>query len=162
MNKLFANLSSCTEISGLQNIDTSVVSDMSSLFFNCKKLQKLTFEEAFNTENVIDMSYMFSGCEYLSILDLCMFDTHKVTNMNFMFYGCINLATIYIKDDNKFVTTSVTSGDSMFYCCYAIQGGAGTKYDVSHIDSTYARIDKGSESGTPGYFTKDILSETAY
>jgi hypothetical protein len=39
----------------------------------------------------------------------------------------------------------------MFSGCYRLVGGAGTQYDVSHTDHTYARIDGGTAN--PGYFT---------
>ena len=38
----------------------------------------------------------------------------------------------------------------MFRDCSALVGGNGTKYDESHTDKEYARIDTPS---TPGYFT---------
>ena len=39
----------------------------------------------------------------------------------------------------------------MFFGCTNLVGGAGTAYDNSHTDHTYARIDGGTEA--PGYFT---------
>ena len=39
----------------------------------------------------------------------------------------------------------------MFKNCTSLVGGAGTTYDGNYIDSTYARIDKGSSD--PGYLT---------
>ena len=38
----------------------------------------------------------------------------------------------------------------MFYNCTSLVGGAGTTYNSSYTDKTYARIDS---SSTPGYFT---------
>ena len=38
----------------------------------------------------------------------------------------------------------------MFNGCSILKGGNNTSYDSSHIDKTYARIDK---SDSPGYFT---------
>lgn len=40
----------------------------------------------------------------------------------------------------------------MFYECNSLVGGAGTVYDGTKIDKTYARIDGGTSS--PGYFTR--------
>ena len=39
----------------------------------------------------------------------------------------------------------------MFYDCTNLVGGSGTRYDDSHVDKEYARIDGGTS--TPGYFT---------
>ena len=75
-----------------------------------------------------------------------------------MFRDCSNLKTIYTSD--KFTTASVNDYDYeqergmgssyMFDGCRSLVGGNGTKYNESHTDKTYARIDK---PGVPGYFT---------
>ena len=69
--------------------------------------------------------------------------------MNSMFKNATNLKTIY--GSSKFVTTAVTSSTNMFYGCTKLIGGAGTKYNSSYVDKTYARIDGGTSN--PGYFT---------
>ena len=66
-----------------------------------------------------------------------------------MFSYCSNLSTIYVSD--LFDTSSVTSSGNMFSNSTKLVGGAGTKYNSSYIDKTYARIDNPPDS--PGYFT---------
>jgi hypothetical protein len=68
-----------------------------------------------------------------------------------MFYGCSGLKTIYA--GSEWTTNAVTSGNGMFSGCTSLVGGAGTPYDANHVDYTYARIDGGPNSTTPGYFT---------
>ncbi|MBF1367336.1 MAG: BspA family leucine-rich repeat surface protein [Porphyromonadaceae bacterium] len=51
--------------------------------------------ENLNTSEVTDMSRMFAGCSALRSLDLSSFDTSKVMNMGEMFLGCESLTTIY-------------------------------------------------------------------
>jgi len=77
-----------------------------------------------------------------------------VTSMSYMFRGCGSLETIYVGD--TWTTDAVTNSSSMFTGCTNIRGGKGTTFDESHIDKTYARIDGGPESETPGYLTKKI------
>ena len=69
--------------------------------------------------------------------------------MSNMFYKATNLKTIYVS--NKFNTDKVTSSTDMFSSCTNLVGGAGTKYNSSYVDKTYARIDGGTSN--PGYFT---------
>ena len=102
----------------------------------------------FDTSKVTNMSGMFSESE-ATTLDLSSFDTSKVTDMSYMFIYASNLKTIYVS--SKFVTTAVTSSTSMFSGCTKLIGGAGTKYDSTKTDKTYARIDGGTSR--PGYFT---------
>ena len=143
----------------VSNFDTSKVTNMSYMFWNSKST--MLDVSNFNTSNVTNMSYMFSGSK-ATTLDLNNFDTSKVTNMSYMFSSSTNLKTIYVS--NKFNTDKVTSSTYMFYGCTKLIGGAGTKYNSSYIDKTYAHIDGGTSS--PGYFTdiadKDIPAPNSF
>ena len=130
----------------VSNFNTSKVTNMSYMFWNSKST--MLDVSNFNTSNVTNMSYMFSGSK-ATTLDLNNFDTSNVTDMSYMFSSSTNLKTIYVS--NKFNTDKVTSSTYMFYGCTKLIGGAGTKYNSSHIDKTYARIDGGTSN--PGYFT---------
>ena len=101
-----------------------------------------------NNVPITSMSYMFSDSK-ATTLDVSNFDTSKVTDMSIMFYNSTNLKTIYVS--NKFNTDKVTDSTSMFSGCTKLIGGAGTKYNSSYVDKTYARIDGGTNN--PGYFT---------
>ena len=123
----------------VSNFNTSKVTNMSYMFWNSKST--MLDVSNFNTSNVTNMSYMFSGSK-ATTLDLNNFDTSKVTNMSYMFSSSTNLKTIYVS--NKFNTDKVTSSTYMFYGCTKLIGGAGTKYNSSYIDKTYAHIDGAS------------------
>ena len=143
----------------LSNFNTSKVTDMSYMFYNS---QATTLDVSnFNTSNVTNMRYMFYRSQ-ATTLDLSNFDTSKVTNMRSMFQGSSNLKTIYVS--NKFNTDKVTSSTNMFSGCTKLIGGAGTKYNSSYVDKTYARIDGGTSN--PGYFTdvadKDIPEPNSF
>ena len=143
MNSMFWN-SKATTID-VSNFDTSNVTNMNGMFSDS---QASTLDvSGFNTSNVTNMTNMFNGSQ-ATTLDVSNFDTSKVTNMSNMFYANTNLKTIYAS--NKFVTTAVTDSSNMFTGSTNLVGGAGTTYNSSYTDKTYARIDK---SGTPGYFT---------
>ena len=130
----------------VSNFDTSNVTNMSNMFSN-SKATTLNLS-SFNTSKVNNMSRMFEASN-ATTLDLSSFDTSNVTNMSYMFYGSNNLKAIYAS--SKFVTTNVTSSTDMFFKSTNIVGGAGTVYDSTKVDKTYARIDGGTSS--PGYFT---------
>ena len=151
MSDMFSNSQATTL--DVSNFNTSKVTNMSYMFWNSKST--MLDVSNFNTSNVTNMSYMFSGSK-ATTLDLNNFDTSKVTNMSYMFSSSTNLKTIYVS--NKFNTDKVTSSTYMFYGCTKLIGGAGTKYNSSYVDKTYAHIDGGTSS--PGYFTdiadKDI------
>ncbi len=130
----------------VSNFDTSNVTNMSSMFSDS---QATTLDVSnFDTSNVTNMSYMFSNSK-VTTLDVSNFDTSNVTNMNYMFQNSTKLTTIYVSD--KFNTDNVTTSTNMFLSSTKLIGGAGTKYNSSYVDKTYARIDGGTSN--PGYFT---------
>ena len=130
----------------VSNFDTSKVTNMSWMFYSS---QATTLDVSnFDTSNVIYMSCMFRNSK-VTTLDVSNFDTSKVKNMKNMFQGSSNLKTIY--GSSKFVTTAVTDSTDMFKGATSLVGGAGTKYNSSYVDKTYARIDGGTSN--PGYFT---------
>ena len=82
------------------NLDTSQVTDMFCMFFDCSSLTQVP---DLDTSQVTNMAYMFYGCSSLTqVPDL---DTSQVTNMAYMFYGCSSLtdgkARLIRKDGTK-------------------------------------------------------------
>ena len=145
MNSMFWNSKAITI--GVSHFDTSKVTNMNVMFGNS---QATTIDVShFDTSNVTNMQGMFWKSQ-ATTLDVSHFDTSNVTNMEVMFAYMTNLKTIYAS--SKFVTTSVTSSTSMFEKSTNLVGGAGTKYNKSYLDKTYARIDGGTSN--PGYFTE--------
>lgn len=94
-----------SEIEGM--LDTSNITDMSSMFSNCTKLTTIP---PLDTSNVTNMGYMFNLCTSLTTIPLL--DTSNVTNMKSMFYNCANLMTIPLLD-----TSNVTNMSYIFDLC---------------------------------------------
>ena len=72
----------------LTHINTKNVTSMRGLFDYCYNLQTIIFDEDFDTSSVTDMRYMFYDCRSLRSLDLSYanFDVSLVTDMGYMFY----------------------------------------------------------------------------
>ena len=122
------------------------------------KLKEIKGLENFDTSKVTLMYAMFWNCPELIQLDLSNFNTSKVTDMSKMF-GCngtaMKLEKIYVSEYDEstntgWTTKSVTNSTNMFANCVNLVGGNGTVFDSAHIDKEYARIDK---EGQPGYLT---------
>ena len=105
------------EITGLENLNTGNVGNMSFMFSGCSALTALDLS-SFDTTRVRDMSSMFSGCRELTALDLSSFDTTQVRDMSSMFSGCRELTAL---DLSSFKTTSVSSMSSMFEGCISLK-----------------------------------------
>ena len=142
MSYMFSDCSTLSSLD-LSNFNTAIVTNMSYMFYGCSTLSSLDLSN-FNTAIVSDMSLMFGSCSTLSSLDLSNFYTKEVRDMSYMFSRCSALTTIYASD--KFVTSKVQSGISMFSACKNLKGTI-LNYKDSKTDHTYANC------GTNGYFT---------
>ena len=142
MSYMFSDCSTLSSLD-LSNFNTAIVTNMSYMFNGCSALSSLDLSN-FNTAIVSDMSLMFGSCSTLSSLDLSNFYTKEVRDMSYMFSRCSALTTIYASD--KFVTSKVQSGISMFSACKNLKGTI-LNYKDSKTDHTYANC------GTNGYFT---------
>ena len=127
-----------------KSFKTYAPTSLYGFFRGLTKLETIKDLKYLNTEQVTNMSYMFSDCSALTSLDLSNFNTAKVRDMSYMFSRCSALTTIYASD--KFVTSKVQSGISMFSACKNLKGTI-LNYKDSKTDHTYANC------GTNGYFT---------
>ena len=134
-NSWFSYLKALTTIEGLQNLNTSAVTDMTSMFSGCSSLTELNVSN-FNTSEVTDMSAMFFGCYGLKELNVSNFNTSKVTNMRNMFYECSGLKTIFNTQ-----TWRCEQSQDMFGDCTQLRGAV--KYDSRKVDVTMANFETG-------------------
>ena len=141
-----------TTITGIGNLNTDNVTDMSGMFRDCSKLTSLDLS-GFKTDNVTDMSLMFMGCRSLTSLDLSSFNTENVTDMSALFRECTNLTSVILEglktdkvtnmarmfmycrgltsiDLNGFKTDNVTDMSGMFWDCTNL-----TSLDVSRFNT---------------------------
>ena len=136
-NGMFWNCYSLTSITFGQNFDTSNISIMSYMFYNCSKLTSLNLNN-WNTENVTNMTGMFYNCSKLETLNLSGWDTSKVTKMSSesglgdgMFYKCSSLISLNL---SSFDTTNVTNMKALFYGCSNLESILfGQNFDTPNV-----------------------------
>ena len=167
LSSFFEELRSLTSISGLENLNTTHVTDMSKMFYNCYELNSLNLSQ-FNTGNVEKMNEMFYNCHGLNSLDLSAFNTAKVNNMYRMFYYCFvrtidlssfNTANVENMDEmfaganlvvniytsESFKTDKLTTSKYMFHLCTKLPN-----FKKVEVDATHANY------GAGGYFKKIV------
>lgn len=130
---LFYNFSNLTSIEGLDNLDTSNVVNMNSMFGECHSLINLNVS-TFATSKVRSMAGMFGECHSLTNLNVSTFDTSKVTNMFSMFGNCNSLTSL---DVSNFNTSNVTTMHSMFVDCDNLRNLNLGYFDTSKVTNTY-------------------------
>ena len=114
----FGNLKKLTIIEGIEHLNTSCVTDMTSMFRACTSLTSLDLSH-FDTSKVENMRWMLCCCESLTTLDLSHFDTSQVERRGRMFCSCKSLTTI---DLSHFDTSQVKKMRKMFKGCTSLQG----------------------------------------
>jgi len=117
-----------------KSIDTSNVTDMSRLFYECTALTSIDIS-GFNTSNVTNMGQMFSGCTALTSLDISNFDTSNVTTMNSIFDRCSSLTSLDVSNLN---TSNVTDMNYMFNRCSSLASLDVSNIDTSKVNSMYS------------------------
>ena len=169
---MFRDLTELTNIQGLELMDTSNVTDMTSMFSNTRVtyLDLSTWDtsnvtnmnavfshasnlitldiSSFDTSNVTNMAAMFSQTHQLVGLDVSHFDTSNVTNMGFMFNQARSLTAL---DLSNFDTSNVTNMNAMF------QGTIGlTALDLSNFNTSSVTNMNGMFSGNGNLTTLDV------
>jgi len=156
MTAFFRDMYDLKEIAGFENVNTSDVTDMGSLFSNCQSLATIDFSK-FETSNVeifeallcecrvldlSDLSFlkvenatklngMFAGCKLLVNADLSSWETENATSVYAMFEGCINLETVKLPD--HFVTKKANNTSNMFHNCKKLKTIDISKFDLSGV-----------------------------
>ena len=143
----FEGLTTLEEICGLDNLNTSEVTDMSRMFAGCGALRSLDVSR-FDTLNVKQMQQMFMGCAALTELDLYFFDTANVTDMHEMFKDCKGLTTL---DLQSFNTAQVTDMHEMFLGCAALSALNLAHFDTAQVTDLHAMF-----KGCKGLTTLDL------
>lgn len=108
---MFAYFTNLTEIDFGGCLDTSNVTNMRNMFYECGSLTGLDLS-GFDTSKVTNMRSMFSSCSSLSKLDLSGFDSSNVRDMKNMFYGCDSLKSL-ICTDSKILAEYSASAASL-------------------------------------------------
>lgn len=138
---LFSGLKGLNEIIGYENLDTSMVTDMRGVFFECTSLNKLDLSNwdtsmvnntqamfsycaieqldlnNWKTSNFVNVYSMFSFCHNLKKLDISTWDVSKVTDARSLFHECSLLKEL---DLSSWEVQKVTSFGGIFNRCYSL------------------------------------------
>ena len=116
----------------IQNIDVSLIEDLSDLFVDIVDRVKTLDLSGWDTSNVKNMSYMFYCCARLESLNLSGWDTSSVKTMHGMFYHCERLESLDLSGWN---TSNVENMAWMFSCCRKIKSIDVSDWDTSKVNN---------------------------
>ena len=149
MNGMFYQCSGLTTLD-VSYFDTANSTDMGGMFYGCSNVGSLDLSH-FNTKNVTNMWGMFRDCSSLTTLDLGSFNVTRVTTMSYMFNGCSNLTTIYVGGGWYSTGNTLQECDYIFNGCTHLVGGNGTTYNPNNVGFSHLGVDDPSVG--PGYMT---------
>lgn len=109
--------------------DLSRITNMESMFQNCKHLETCVFGEV-NTPELKNIKNMFKYCYELRSVDIASLQTDKVTDMSSLFFNCSSLERL---DLTGFMTNSVTDMSNMFYSCRKLETLDLSSFDTSNV-----------------------------
>ena len=107
---LFSGFNTLTALNGLENLNTSMATNMTNMFSAARTLTSLDLS-TLDTSNVTTMYYMFYGMYAIKTLDLSSFNTSNVTDMSYMFMDMSGLTSLNL---SGWDTSNVTNMSSMF------------------------------------------------
>ena len=107
MSNMFYN---CSSLTSIPQLDTSNVTNMTQMFYNCSKLTSIP---QLDTRNATYMAQMFYNCSKLTSIQ--QLDTRNATDMTEMFYNCSSLTSI-----SQLNTSKVNNINYLFYGCSSL------------------------------------------
>lgn len=131
LNGMFS-YSGITDID-LSKWDTSNISNLSNLFFNCTKLKQIDLH-TWNTKSVSTCYWLFRGCSSLEFINIDGWNTCNVYDMDRMFGECSKLITI--KGLNKLNTSNVQFMQLMFISDTSLKSLDLSSFDTQNCIDT--------------------------
>ena len=132
--ELLNNIKECLDSKNydLNCIDTSKITDMSSLFYDTKlkdAIEKIDISK-WNVSKVTNMKYMFFECINFTGKGLEKWDVSKVEDMFNMFYACEKFTG---KSIENWDVSNVTNMYYMFGDCESFEGEGLENWNVSNV-----------------------------
>ncbi len=116
--KWFNGCKNLTTITGLENLNTSSVTTMASMFANCESLTTLDLS-SFKTANVTSFYYFLKGCKNLKTVNVSSFSLSKAEDLRYMFSECESLEAIDLSNFTTDPALEVNYND-MFDGCKSL------------------------------------------
>ena len=104
-------------ITGITNLKTDNVMDMTGMFYGCSSLTSLDLS-SLNTSNLKTMFGVFQDCSGLKSINLTNFKTDKVVEMGQLFLNCSSLESLDVSD---FKIDEVSGMFNMFSGCSSLK-----------------------------------------
>ena len=123
---IFRNMKDLKHNVGMKNLNTSEMTDMSSMFEGCTSLEDVDLS-GFRTSKVTNIVKLFKDCSSLKSINLKSFSGAVVSSLSEMFKNCRSLEVI---DLSELDTKAVTDMSSMLAGCRSLKS-----FDLGSLDT---------------------------
>ena len=130
MGSMFYN---CTNLTTIPQLDTSNVTDSYAMFSGCSKLTTIPL---LDTSNVTSNGYMFNNCVKLSKVDITHYKISSSSSNSYFCYGCYSLKAIIIRSFGS----SYTLAANAFNNCYHLLGAVDSTYNPEGLKDGYIYV----------------------
>lgn len=145
MSNMFDDCEDLISINGLENWDTSKVSEMNYIFKKCTSLSVIPDISNWNLSKVDNIVGMFYQCQSIhSLPDLSRWDISNVKNSSLMFYKCSSLTSL--PDISTWDTSNIKTMIGMFkFCSSLTKLPEIKKWNVSQVEDMRGIFDNCNE-----------------
>jgi len=159
MERVFGYCYDLETIIGLEKWDTSKVTNMYYLFYQCNKLRSVDLSNI-DTRNIDNLAQTFAACHALTKLDLSNFDTSKVIIFNKTFNACRGLIELDLSNWNA---DNVNNSEYFINNCPELTTVTVNTLSMMNVVTNRLPDRTGKEAGTVVYYgidEADIDTET--
>ena len=130
MSGMFKDATTITEIRNVDLLDLSECTSISEMFYGANRINSITGLSDLNTENIEDMSYLFAGMTRFRTIDLSDWDVSNVKDMSYMFNNSYISDFSSIEDWD---TRNAENMNSMFSVTKQVTNLDLSGWDVSNV-----------------------------
>ena len=130
-SQFFCDFKNLESIVGLENLNTSNITTIDSMFKNCYALKNVNLS-ALNNISFEQLNYVFSGCKSLEYIDISDWDLSNVKKYNGMFLDCLSLKNVVLSDNSSLKHESVYCSN-MFKNCHSLMSFDFSVFDGKNV-----------------------------
>ena len=173
LNNMFSECENLRTINGINDWDTSNVTNMERMFNRCGRLESLDLS-SFNTSNVEKMNNMFFDCRSLKELNLSFFEIKEDCGTDSMLNRCRELHILRLDNCNEdtirkiiasrdFPTGETGEGKRKIYCLEENVANLAVPYGWELVDAVTGEVIvlEEPEFYMPGYYSGNRRIEEA-
>lgn len=140
---MFYGCSSLEDVKGLEIIDWTNITDLTSMFSYCENLKNIDLSPLSSCNEIINASMVFNSCKKITEADISYFNFSETATLTYMFSSCDALETVNLGE----LTPSSRNFEGMFNYCNSLRKIICTCEMKRYIEVLYKNLGLNSIDG---------------